>query len=321
MAIKIKGTGRCLPEKIVNNLDLEKRIDTTDEWIRERTGIERRHVSTGESVADLALEAAKKALADCNKDALDLDLIIVASCSSEMALPCVACQVQAGIGAKRAVAFDLNAACAGFLFALNTASAYLESGIYKNALIIGAEVLSKIVDWEDRGTCILFGDGAGAMYIELDSSKPATKFVQRSDGTKGMVLKCGQRENKNAFFKGESESHFVSMDGREVFKFATRQIPDVINELLEVANCDAKEVDLFILHQANLRIIESISKRLKVNMDKFPSNVSKVGNTSSASIPILFDELKKEGKIKEGMKLVLSGFGAGLTYSASLIEF
>lgn len=321
MAIKIKGTGSCLPEKVVTNFDLEKIIETTNEWIVERTGIEQRHVSTGESAADLAFQAAKQALAENNIDGADIDLIIAASCTEEMSFPGIACQVQTSIGAKNAVAFDLNAACSGFIFALNTASAYLENGIYKNALIIGSEVLSKVVDWDDRGTCILFGDGAGAMYIEADSTKPATKFIQRSDGSKGQVLKLTNRENKNAFFEGESETKYLWMDGKEVFRFATRQIPDVINELLDASNMTVEDIDMFVLHQANIRIIENISKRLNADLEKFPSNVSKVGNTSSASIPILFDELRKEGKIAEGMKIILSGFGAGLTYGASLIEF
>lgn len=321
MAIKIKGTGSCLPEKVVTNFDLEKFVETTNEWIVERTGIEQRHVSTGETAADLALEAAKQALAENNIDGADIDLIIAASCTEEMSFPGIACQVQANIGAKKAVAFDINAACSGFIFALNTAGAYLENGIYKNALIIGSEVLSKVVDWDDRGTCILFGDGAGAMYIEADSTKPATKFIQRSDGSKGQVLKLANRENKNAFFEGESETKYLWMDGKEVFRFATRQIPDVINELLDASNMSVEDIDMFVLHQANIRIIENISKRLNADLEKFPSNVSKVGNTSSASIPILFDELRKEGKIVEGMKIILSGFGAGLTYGASLIEF
>lgn len=321
MAIKIKGTGSCLPEKVVTNFDLEKFVETTNEWIVERTGIEQRHVSTGETAADLAFEAAKQALAENNIDGADIDLIIAASCTEEMSFPGIACQVQTSIGAKNAVAFDLNAACSGFIFALNTASAYLENGIYKNALIIGSEVLSKVVDWDDRGTCILFGDGAGAMYIEADSTKPATKFIQRSDGSKGQVLKLANRENKNAFFEGESDAKYLWMDGKEVFRFATRQIPDVINELLDASNMSVEDIDMFVLHQANIRIIENISKRLNADLEKFPSNVSKVGNTSSASIPILFDELRKEGKIVEGMKIILSGFGAGLTYGASLIEF
>ena len=321
MAIVIKGTGSALPEKIVTNEELSTIVDTSDEWIRERTGIAQRHVSTGDTVASLAAKAAKKAIDEAGVNPENIDIIIVASCSAEMALPCVACQVQSEIGATKAVAFDLNAACAGFLFAMNTVDSYISSGIYKNALVIGAEVLSKIIDWTDRGTCILFGDGAGAVYFEKDERKSTPLcFVQRSDGTKGSVLACGQREHKNAFYNGEENTKYVTMDGREVFRFATRQVPDVIVETLNKAGLVPGDIDCYLLHQANLRIIEAISKRLGVSLDRFPTNVQRVGNTSSASIPVLLDEVRKSGLLKEGMKVVLSGFGAGLTYSACIIE-
>lgn len=321
MAIKLKGTGRALPDRVVTNEELATLVDTSDEWIRERTGIGSRHVSTGETVADLAVAAAKRALDEAGVAGEDVELILVASCSSEMALPCVACQVQSEIGAHKAVAFDLNAACSGFLFAMNTADAYMASGIYRNALVIGAEVLSKIVNWEDRGTCILFGDGAGAAYFEKDSeSQTPLQYVQRSDGTKGQVLACGQHAHKNAFYEGEDNPQYVTMDGREVFRFATRQVPEAILELLAKAELEPDDIDCYVLHQANRRIIESIAKRLQVDISRFPSNVERVGNTSSASIPILLDELRKEGRIRPGMKVVLSGFGAGLTYGVCLLE-
>lgn len=321
MAITIKGTGSALPERIVKNEELEKMIDTSDEWIKERTGIEERHVSTGETAASLASLAAKRALADAGVNAENIDIIIVASCSAEQALPCVACQVQSEIGAVNAVAFDLNAACAGFLFAMNTIDAYITAGIYKNALVVGTEVLSKIVDWTDRGTCILFGDGAGAVYFEKSAIVTGSmKYIQMSDGSKGDVLACNQRDNKNAFFTGEDLLKYVTMDGKEVFRFATRQVPDTILKLLEKEGLLPSDIDYYILHQANLRIIEMIAKRLKMDMDRFPYNVNKVGNTSSASIPILLDEVRKSGKLEEGMKIILSGFGAGLTYSACLLE-
>lgn len=321
MAILIKGTGSALPEKIVTNDDLSQIVDTNDEWIKERTGIGSRHISTGDTVASLATKAARMALEDAGVDPMNIDIIIVASCSSEMALPCVACQVQSEIGAAKAVAFDLNAACAGFLFAMNTVDSYISAGIYKNALVIGAEVLSKIIDWEDRGTCILFGDGAGAVYFEKDERKDGSMcFIQRSDGTMGHVLACGQREHKNAFYEGEANSKYVTMDGREVFKFATRQVPEAILEMLNKAELEPQDIDCYVLHQANLRIIDSISKRLKVDRDRFPTNVERVGNTSSASIPILLDEIMRKGNLKPGNKVVLSGFGAGLTYSACLLE-
>lgn len=320
MSIAIKGTGSALPEKIVTNDDLAKLVDTNDEWIKERTGIECRHIATGETVASLASLAAKRALGDAGVDASNVQIILVASCSSEKALPCVACQVQSAIGADKAVAFDLNAACSGFLFAMNTIEAYFAAGVYTNALIIGAEVLSNIMDWEDRGTCILFGDGAGAAYLEKDESK-SFRFLQCSDGTKGEVLSCSQRKQHSAFYEGqEAFSQYVTMDGREVFKFATRKVPEAICSLLEESGTQPNDVDCYILHQANLRIIEAISKRMGVELVKYPHNVERVGNTSSASIPILLDEVRKEGRLKSGMKIVLSGFGAGLTYSAGLLE-
>lgn len=323
MAIILKGTGSTHPENKVTNSELEKFVDTSDEWIRERTGIESRYIAKGETVASLASQAAKEALMDANVNPEDVEIIIVASCSSEMALPCVACQVQSAIGAGKAVAFDLNAACSGFLFALNTVNAYISSGVYKNALVIGSEVLSNIIDWTDRGTCILFGDGAGAAYFERSEEVNhigLSHFVQRSDGFKGSVLACGQKDSRNAFYSGNEISKYVTMDGKEVFKFATRQVPEAILELLNQANLTTDDIDCFLLHQANLRIIESISKRLKVDISKFPSNVNKMGNTSSASIPILLDEVKKSGQLKAGMKVVLSGFGAGLTYGACLLQ-
>lgn len=320
MSIAIKGTGSALPENILTNAGIAETVDTSDEWIRERTGISERHIATGETVASLAAEAAGKALEMAGVSAENVELIIVASCSAEYALPCVACQVQAAIGACNAVAYDLNAACSGFLFALTSANAFFESGIYKNAIIIGAEVLSNIVDWNDRGTCILFGDGAGAVYIENDERNNPFYSYERSDGTKGDVLACRQRDSINACHKGETESKYVTMDGREVFKFATRQVPQAIEKVLEKAGIQADDVDMYILHQANLRIIEGISKRLGVDISKFPSNVARVGNTSSASIPILLDEVKRSGKLESVNKLVLSGFGAGLTYGACLIN-
>lgn len=318
MSIRIKGTGSALPLKTVTNNELSRFVDTTDEWIRERTGIESRHIATGETVDMLAGEAAWKALLDAGVDADKINLIIVATCSAEQALPCIACQVQKHIGAVNAVAFDINAACAGFLFAMNTADAYISGGIYNNALIIGAEVLSNIVNWSDRTTCILFGDGAGAVYFEKDD-RPL-KFIQNSNGFKDEVLFCWQRDSVSAFYRGVQTYKYVTMDGKEVFRFATRVVSDTINELLSNEGLTADDIDLFILHQANLRIIESISKRLGADISKFPTNVERLGNTSSASIPLLIDEVRKEGRLKEGMRIVLSGFGAGLTYSACLME-
>lgn len=322
MNMHILGTGSALPSTVVTNDDLTKYMETSDEWIRERTGIGSRHLSTGETVASLAIEACNKALENAGKKAEDVELILVATCSPEMMLPCCACQVQAGIGASKAVAFDVNAACAGFLFSLNTAYSYLKSGMYKNALVVGAEVLSKIMDWEDRTTCILFGDGAGAVYVEAAEDEEDTySFVQHSDGVKGMVLKCGTRDLNNPLYKGEEQSKFVWMDGREIFKFAVGQIPVCINEAMDKARLTKDNIDLFILHQANKRIISSIAKRMELPEDRFPTNVERVGNMSSAAIPVLLDECNRNGQLKKGMRLVLSGFGAGLTFGASIISW
>lgn len=321
MSIKIIGTGSSLPEKCVTNNDLTKLVETSDEWIRERTGIGNRHVSTGETVTDLAASACRKALADAGKEAAEVDLLLVATCSPECGIPSVACQVQSRLGVSNAVAFDLNAACAGFLFALNTAWAYMEAGIYRNALIVGAEVLSKIVDWTDRGTCILFGDGAGAVYVEKCQSGGILGFVQHSDGGRGEVLKCDSRALKNPYADVPMKAPFVQMDGREVFAFAVRQVPAGIQEVLEQAGLRTEEIDLFVLHQANYRIIEGIAKRLKQDIAKFPMNLDKVGNMSSAAIPVLLDELNRAGRLKEGMHLVLSGFGAGLTWGACVLKW
>lgn len=321
MNMRIKGTGSALPEKILTNDDISLLVDTNDEWIRERTGIEQRHVSTGDTVASLAADACKKALKKAGKKAEDVELIILATCSPEDALPCAACQVQEKIGAVNAVAFDLNAACSGFLFALNTAYAYLSGGQYKNALIIGAEVLSKIVDWTDRNTCILFGDGAGAVYVEAEAGEGNYRFVQHANGAKGSVLTCGYRDLVNPLCRFYESKKYVDMDGREIFKFAVGQIPTCIEEVISKSEMTLDDVDLFLLHQANLRIITSIAKRLGQDMEKFPTNVQKVGNMSSAAIPVLLDECNKRGIIKKGMKLVMSGFGAGLTYGATVIEW
>lgn len=329
MTIKITGTGSALPEKIVTNFDMAKLVETSDEWIRGRTGIAERRISTDDTVSSLAAKACANALEMAGRDAADVDLILVATCSPELLLPCCACQVQSALGAQRAVAFDLNAACSGFLFALNTAYAYMQTGLYKNALIVGSEVLSKLVDWTDRASCVLFGDGAGAAFIEAQDAEEVCEngrkagiegMVMGSDGTKGMVLSCVERGLSNPYVeKGEENNPYIYMNGQEVYKFATRQVPVCIKEALDKANLTIEDIDLFVLHQANVRIIESVAKRLKSDISKFPVNLDRVGNMSSATIPVLLDELNRDGKIKKGDRLVLSGFGAGLTYGASIL--
>lgn len=329
MTMRITGTGSALPEKRVTNFDLEKLVETSDEWIQKRTGIAERRISDGETVSTLAAKACRNALEMAGKDAQEVDLILVATCSPELLLPCCACQVQELIGASNATAFDLNAACSGFLFALNTAYAYLHTGLYKNALVVGSEVLSKLVDWKDRGTCILFGDGAGAAYVEASAEDIVRSngrkagmecILQGSDGTKGMVLSCAERAVNNAFTsERQTPNPYIHMDGQEVYKFATKQVPSCIQGALEQSALTVEDVDWFILHQANVRIIESVAKRLKADIAKFPMNIHKIGNMSSATIPVLLDECNRSGSIREGDRLVLSGFGAGLTYGASIL--
>ena len=308
-------------------------VETSDEWIRERTGIGERHVSVGETVVTLGSEAACKALEQAGKRAEEIDLILVATCSPEQYLPCCACQVQAAIGAVNALAFDVNAACSGFLFALNTADAYLRTGLAENALVIGSEVLSKLVDWTDRGSCILFGDGAGAVVVERCEASPGILGrALHSDGTGGGVLQCGARELTTPYARTsaaktdqkqqtDDREHYIQMDGQEVYRFATRRVPQCIEEALADAGLAVPDIDLFVLHQANARIIDAVAKRLHADREKFPTNLERVGNLSSASIPVLLDELNRQGKLHRGDRIVLAGFGAGLTIGACVMTW
>ena len=320
MGVAIRGTGSALPEKVLTNFDLEKMVDTTDEWIRQRTGMRERHIAEKETVPSLAAAACERALENAGKKAEDVELIIVATCTTEMLLPCAACRVQQMLGAEKAIAFDLNAACGGFLFALNTAHHYIASGACKNALIVGSEVLSEIIDWTDRSTCVLFGDGAGAVYVEETEAGGGSGIIGMSQGSSGMngrLLYCRGRVVKGVTEPEiNSDDLIVHMNGGDVFKFAVRQVPVCINKALEMAGVVPEDIDLFILHQANSRIIEAIAKTLKADIEKFPMNIERMGNTSSASIPILLDELNRAGKIEKGQKVVLSGFGAGMTFGA-----
>lgn len=319
MVGKICGTGSYVPENYYDNHDIAKLVETSDEWIRERTGIIRRHIVSEDTTVSMAVKAAKAALENGNVDAKELDLILAATITPNKIIPGIACEVQKEIGAVNAVGFDMSAACSGFVFALNTAQAYIASGMYRKILIIGSESLSNIVNWEDRGSCILFGDGAGAAVI---CAEEGTMYpcVMHSDGAKGSVLTCESRHQKNWEEKEAAKETYMYMDGKEVFKFAVKKVPEVIQELLEKTGLRAEEIDLFLLHQANQRIIESIAKRMKIDIEKFPMNISEYGNTSSASIPILLDELNRNGKLKKGQKIVLAGFGAGLSWGASMIE-
>ena len=323
MKIKIKGTGSAVPKLRVTNDDLSKLMDTSDEWIRSRTGIGARHLAVEETTTGLAVAAAKEALKDAEMTAEELDLIIAATVTADKFLPNLSCEVQSALGAKNAVAFDLNAACSGFLFALNTVQMYLENGVYKKALVIGAETLSKIMDWNDRSTCVLFGDGAGAAVV-TDEGDAFKGFVQGSDGKGGEALDGDNRPVVNPFTDNGKQSAlggYVTMDGPAVYKFAVKTVPKAINELLDEIGWSVDDVDVYVLHQANIRIIESVAKRLKQPMDKFPTNLQHCGNISAASVPILLDKVRKDGMIKHEEKIILSGFGAGLTWGACAIEW
>lgn len=320
MTIRVMGTGSYLPENIVTNDDLAKIMDTSDEWISSRTGIRMRHLVKEETTAQMSAEAAKRALDEAGMKAEELDMVIVGTLSGDYVTPSTACEVQSMIGAENAVAFDINAACSGFMFAMNTAYAYINSGIYKNALVIGAETLSKLMDWNDRSTCVLFGDGAGAAVVKADETG-LIKFTQGADGAKGMVLSCKNRQNNNPLVQTTTEPDYVYMDGQEVYKFAVSTVPASIREVLDEAGLDVSDIKYFLLHQANIRIIQSVAKRLKVNLDKFPTTLEHCGNISAGSVPILLDEVNKKGMLQRGDKIVLAGFGAGLTWSASVMEW
>lgn len=314
----IKGTGSYLPPRILDNEELSGMVETSDAWIRERTGVAARRIAQEETTAEMAAKAARAAIADAGISPKEIDLILVATISSNVILPCTACEVQKEIGAVRAACFDINTACTGFLFAYNTAVAYMNAGLCRCALVIGAESLSNLVNWEDRSTCILFGDGAGAAVICAQSGTMGTA-VMHSDGTQGSALTCETRHQKN--WQEKPEDSWIRMDGQGVFKFAVRKVPEVIEEVLEGAGMAREEITYYILHQANQRIVEAVARRLDEPIEKFPMNLSEYGNTSSASIPILLDEMKKSGRLKRGQKLILAGFGAGLSWGATLVTW
>ena len=325
MTTKIIGTGSYLPEHVVSNDDLAKLVDTSDEWIASRTGIRNRRIATKESGADMAAAAAEEALKDAGMDGSEIDLILVATCSSDFQFPSTACLVQKAIHATNAAAFDLSAACTGFVVAYNTAAAYLNAGVYQTALIIGSESLSNLTNWKDRGTCILFGDGAGAAVLKSEDMRYYLP-VTHSDGSKGEALCCRSRYDRSELSpedlpKPDEKEYLMQMDGREVFMFAVKSVPQAVKEVLEKNNVAQEEISFYILHQANKRIVEAIAKRLGEPLEKFPMNLEEYGNTSSASIPILLDELNRAGKLQKGQKIILAGFGAGLTWGASILEW
>lgn len=315
----ICGTGSYIPVHTMDNNDIAQLVETNDEWIRERTGVVKRHIIQEETTVSMAADAARKALENGNVSAEEVDLILVSTISSNVILPCAACEVQKAIGAVNATCFDLSAACTGFVFAYNTAVAYLASGMYRTVLIIGSESLSNLTNWKDRGTCILFGDGAGAAVVKAAEGK-LYRAVTHSDGFKGEALTCTSRHNRN-WEEIPLEETYMQMDGQAVFKFAVKRVPEAVKEVLEKNNMTAEEIDYFILHQANKRIVEAVAKRLDMSIDKFPMNLQEYGNTSSASIPILLDEMSRDGRLKKGQKIILAGFGAGLSWGATILEW
>lgn len=304
----ITGVGRYLPENIVTNFDLEKRMETTDEWVRTRTGIEERRIASDDiDTSHMAYRAAVEAIKNAGITADDLDLILVATVTPDQPFPTVSCMLQDQLGAKRAAAMDLSAACAGFMYGMVTAKQFIESGTYKYVLIVGVEKLSKITDWNDRNTAVLFGDGAGAVVMgPVAEGKGVLSFELGSDGSGGKHL---------------YQDDYIVMNGREVFKFAVRQMGESSINVLEKAGLSKEDVDFLIPHQANIRIMESARQRLELPLEKMSKTVHKYGNTSAASIPIsLFEELEA-GKIKDGDLVVMVGFGGGLTWGAIALRW
>ena len=321
----ITGWGMSVPSHVLTNEELARTVDTTNEWIVERTGIrERRVASPQQTTASLATDAALKALAAAGLSPRQVQLIIVATSSPEHIFPATACLVQDRIGAASAGAFDLSAACTGFVYALSVASQMIQTGAYENALVIGSETLSRIVNWNDRATCVLFGDGAGALVLQ-SSSRPGgvLAFSMHSDGSGGdmLSLPAGGSRLPTTHETIDQGLHFVSMNGREVYRFATRVMATATREVLAKAGYVLAEVDLIIPHQANLRIIEAAAKQLRLSMDRFFVNVERYGNTSTASIPIAICEAFAAGRLHVGDRVVLVGFGAGLTWGATLLQW
>ena len=322
---RIVSTGSYVPEKVLANSDLEKMIETSDEWIIERTGIkERRIADESQAASDLAYEAAKKALKGADLKPEDLDLIIVTTVTGDMPFPSTACILQDKLGAKKATAFDINAACSGFLYGLYVADSFIKSGIHKRILVVGTEVLSKITDWDDRTTCILFGDGAGAVIIEpTEEDRGVISMHIHSDGSMWDLLNMPGGGSRNPASKDSIEKrlHFIKMKGNEIFKVAVRKLEDLAVKILKENKLEPSQISLFIPHQANLRIIQAIAERLGIPMEKVYINIDRYGNTSAASIPIALDEAVRAGKVKDGDYILLEAFGGGLTWASALIKW
>lgn len=311
------GTGSRLPKQAVTNDELSTFLDTSDEWIRTRTGIRRRHLLKEEKLIDIALPAAQQALESSGTKAEELDLIICSTLQGDFVSPAFACVVQKYLGAT-CPAFDINAACSGFVYALDVAAGYFARGRVKKVLVIAAEAMSRFVDWSERSTCVLFGDGCGAVVLGEGDDLLSIRLT--ADGN-DQSLVIPHEKGSCPYTQPQGAASVLAMDGQEVFKFAVKRVPECIDQVLKESGTAVEEVKYFVLHQANYRIIESVAKRLKQPMDKFPMNMERYGNTSAATIPVLLDELNRSGKLNFGDKIVLSGFGAGLTWGATLLEW
>lgn len=321
---KIVATGACVPEQIVTNDDLSKIVDTSDEWITTRTGIKERHISKGENTSVLAIGTARMVMERAKVAPEDVDLVIVASVTPDYGTPTLGCMIQKELGLVNAVAFDVVAACSGFMFAMSVADKYIKTGVYRNAIVIGAETLSKIINWEDRATCVLFGDGSGGAFVEAADEGGILAEELGSKGEIWEILTEGHINCANAFndLKIEDDpEYFVHMDGRAVFKFATKMVVKSVTNVLEKAGMTKDDIDYVVPHQANSRIIDVVADKLDMDRDKFYMNMDRYGNTSSASVPMALNELNEKGLIKRGDKILLTGFGGGMTWGTMLIEW
>ncbi len=322
---KIIATGSYAPERILRNQDLEKMVDTSDEWITERTGIkERRIADEKQAASDLAYEASKAALKGANLKSKDIDLIIVATVTGDMPVPSTACLLQDKLGARKAAAFDINAACSGFIYGLSVADSFIRSGTYKRILVVGAEILSKFTDWEDRSTCVLFGDGAGAAILEpTEEDRGIISTKIHSDGSLWELLNLPGGGSRNPVSKDtiKKRLHYLKMKGNETFKVAVRTLENLIVDTLKENKLKPSQLSLLIPHQANLRIIQATANRLDLPMDRVIVNLDRYGNTSAASIPIALDEAAKTGRVRDGNYILLEAFGGGLTWASALIKW
>jgi 3-oxoacyl-[acyl-carrier-protein] synthase III len=321
----ITGTGTALPAQIITNPDLEKMVDTSDEWIVSRTGIrERRKLEDGLSSVDLSERAAREALKRAALEPSDLDLIVVATVTPDYPTPSSSCLLQARLQAYRAAAMDISAGCTGFIYALTVANQFICSGVYRNALVVGVEVLTRITDWEDRSTCVLFGDGAGAVVLQATGEdRGILNFSLKADGRGAdlLIVPAGGSAMPASPETLQNRMHYLKMNGNEIFKFAVRVVEETLYELMERENFKADDFDFLFLHQANLRIIEHIRKRLKLPQEKVPVNIDRFGNMSSATIPIAIHEEILAGRLKEGALVAMVAFGAGLTWGGMLVKW